>query len=208
MRTCSVSATGDGNVIVRSNWRRFILTRPGPLSLIIAPLMVSPSLCFALGQSVESLYSPLTGPQCKSVMQNHETGAAKDECVGVGGFRLFVLNDDSRASVTVVTPEGKEFPLAYWDVVTHAFSNLGAKAEWRVVHNGSKVQPKALIVRVEYSDQSNVAAPKKKSVLSVAKISPDVICVVKVVSGGADANVRARAFADKAETKACLGPQP
>lgn len=53
-------------------------------------------------------------------------------CGGVGKFKLHVLDDDERSSVSVVAPDGEIFPLEYWEVVTHSFSSLGAGAEWRV----------------------------------------------------------------------------
>lgn len=208
MRQSSVSCLGQGRVSGPVMRILVIFAQLSIFCLVIAQPIVKPPLFFAQEQDIESVYSPLSGSKCKQLQKDPETGAAKDECVGVGGFRLLVLNDDDRSSVTVVTPEKKEFPLDYWNVVTHAFSSLGAKAEWRVARRGSKEMPIGLIVRVEYMDQSNVAAPQKRSVLSVAKIGPDQSCVVQIVKNGVDANTRARAAADNAATKACLEPQP
>jgi hypothetical protein len=177
-------------------------------ALALLQFAVRPAPVHAQQVGVESIYTRLSGNECRQLQQDPETGAAKDECRGVDGLRLILLNDDNRASVTVITPENKVFPLQYWDVVTHSFSNLGAKAEWRVVREGSKTRPIALIVRVEFMDQSNVAAPRKKSVLSVAKITPESICVVQNVTNDADANARARVAADNAADKPCLVPKP
>jgi hypothetical protein len=108
-------------------------------------------------------------------------------------------------SVTVVGPEKQEHPLGYWDVVTHAFSSLGKKAEWRVVRSNGKMSPIALIVRVNYIDQSNPAAPKHESCLAVAKITEDKVCVTDKIKG-ANANERARQAADQSAEKDCLAP--
>ena len=155
-----------------------------------------------------SMYTPLSGDQCKSRESDKETGSATDECAGVGGFRLLILSDDSRSSLTLVSPAKKEFPLDFWNVVTHSFSTLGSRAEWRVKKDGTRMVPFALIVRVNYTDQTNVAAPRKKSVLSVAKITSEEACVVGVVQGDARGNERARSLADEAAGKPCLQSKP
>jgi hypothetical protein len=160
------------------------------------------------GVPAESLYSALIGENCRTVKQDTETASSVTECAGVGGFRLLVIHDDARSSVTVVTAEGKRFPLEYWNVVTHAFSELGTKAEWRVLGDRGKVAPIALIIRVTYDDQENIAAPSKRSVLAVAKITPESICVVQMVQNAQQANESARKSADTAATRPCLPPLP
>jgi hypothetical protein len=57
-------------------------------------------------------------------------------------------------------------------------------------------------------DQTDVATPKKKSVLAVAKITPTQICVTQNVKSGAEDNARARAAADSSATRGCLEPLP
>jgi hypothetical protein len=105
----------------------------------------------------------------------------------------------------VVAPEAKQFPLEYWDVVTPAFSDLGAKAEWGLLRDREKMTPVALIVRVRYAaEKSGAAAPKKTSVLAVAKITPASICVVRTVQDGPQANEHARTAADAAAKQLCL----
>jgi hypothetical protein len=159
------------------------------------------------GVPAESLYSALIGENCRTVEQDTETASSVTECAGVGGFRLLVIHDDARSSVTVVTAEGKRFPLEYWNVVTHAFSELGTKAEWRVLGDRGKVAPIALIIRVTYDEQENIAA-SKRSVLAVAKITPESICVVQMVQNAQQANESARKSADTAATRPCLPPLP
>jgi hypothetical protein len=169
--------------------------------LILAASLMSAVVCSARAAvPVESAYSGLVGKNCRSVEKGTHAAYSMADCGGVGGFRLLVLHDDDRASVTVVTPEGKKFPLEFWDVVTPAFSDLGARAEWRILRDREKVTPIALIVRVNYTGKkSAAAAPTPTSVLAVAKI-----CVVRAVQDGRRANEQARKAADAASTRPCL----
>lgn len=153
-----------------------------------------------------SIYTPLSGPQCKVVARQAETGATVSKCPGVGGFVLRVLVDDSRASITLVGPDKKEHPLDLWNVVTRSFSSLGPRAEWRVIHKGGKPDPIALIARVEYSDQSDPAKPAKKSALAVAKVSAEQVCVTAKIPASPNANEQAREAAGKARSQPCLMP--
>jgi hypothetical protein len=109
-------------------------------------------------------------------------------------------------SLTLLAPDGKEYPLDLWTIVTQSFSTLGEKAEWRVVHTSGKVIPVALIVRVNTTSQENPDKPEKKSYLVVAKITPEKVCVTHMIASSAEANVRARQFADDAARKECLTP--
>src|SRR3569832_972286 len=80
----------------------------------------------------ESVYTEITPARCQTV-ETHEEGASSvQKCAGVAGYGLLVEDNDLRQSVTVVSPDGKQHPLNYWQVVTNAFSSLGEKAEWRV----------------------------------------------------------------------------
>jgi hypothetical protein len=119
-----------------------------------------------------------------------------------------VLHDDNRSSVTVVTPEDKRFPLEFWNVVTRAFSDVGGKAEWRIELQSGNASPIGLVVRVNYLDQTNLARPKNKSVLAVAKITTNEACVVQIVTSTATANVRARKLADNSASQRCLPQLP
>lgn len=156
--------------------------------------------------SVASVYTPLTGAQCRVVNRQQETGATVSKCPGPAGYSLLVLEDDSRTSITVVSPAQKKHPLDYWGVVTRAFSSLGPRAEWRVARRGGKPEPLALIVRVEHTDQQDPDKPVKKSTLAVAKITVGQICVTDKIPGGQNANAQARDAAASSRSKACLAP--
>ncbi|HEX8611756.1 MAG TPA: hypothetical protein VF800_10770 [Telluria sp.] len=154
--------------------------------------------------NVESVYTDLEGKSCKKSIDDKTTGAYTLTCPGVGKFMLHVLDDDGRSSVNVVTPDKQVFALKYWDVVTHGFSSLGKKAEWRVTRVDGKIIPAALIVRVNAMDQSDPEHPKRVPVLVVAQIRKVEACVVKTIgAGSAAANAEARAIADGPE-QPCL----
>src|SRR4051812_26301558 len=64
----------------------------------------------------DSLYTDLSGADCHSEKEDKETGASVERCPGIAGYALLVQNDDDRASVTVVSPDGTQHPLDYWNV--------------------------------------------------------------------------------------------
>lgn len=181
-----------------------------PRALNAAILFV---LMFALTESInaqtklESVYSDLSSSKCKTTEVDKETGSSTQRCPGVGGYGLLLLDDDSRQSITVVAPDGKNHPLDFWEVITGAFSSVGNKAEWRVTRSKGKVSPAALIVRVNASEDS--ANPSRlTSYLAVVKVTPEKICVTNKISPGVKANEEARQAADSASTAACLKVAP
>jgi hypothetical protein len=137
-------------------------------------------------------------------MIDEESGSTVHECPGIAGYKLNVLTDDARQSITIIAPDKKEYPLNYWDVVTRHFSSIGGKAEWRVVKQKGKNIPIALIVRLKY--QENSEPPQWKSVLTVAKITPTEICVTDKISPSPNQNEQARQAADSASQRPCLEP--
>ena len=152
---------------------------------------------------LESVYSDISSSKCRTIEVDKETGSSTQSCQGIAGYKLLVLDDDARQSITVVTPGGKKHPLDFWQVVTYAFSSVGSKAEWRVARSKGKVSPVALIVRVNASEDS--ANPSRlTSYLAVVKVTPEKICVTHKIPPGAKANEDARHAADTAQTAACL----
>lgn len=70
-------------------------------------------------------------------------------CRGVLGYHLLLSEEDIRQTVNVISPDGKEHPLLFYQVVTGAPSYLGKKAEWRV----QKFKKKAEAPRPHHSSQ-------------------------------------------------------
>lgn len=153
-------------------------------------------------QSATSIYTELAEDKCKVIVSDEESGSTVHECPGIAGYKLNVLTDDARQSITVIAPDKKEYPLNYWDVVTRHFSSIGDKAEWRMIKKGKQTIPAALIVRLKY--QENSEPPQWKSVLTVAKITPTEICVTDKILASPKQNELARTAADSASQRACL----
>jgi hypothetical protein len=150
-----------------------------------------------------SVYTDITGSRCRTISVDRESGASVQSCPGVAGYKLEVEDDDARMSISVVAPGGKKSELSYWQVITHNFSSLGNKAEWRVTNNKGKTTPVALIVRVNANeDPSN--PQKTTSYLAVAKITATKTCVTDKIGPSATANEKARRAADAAATRPCL----
>lgn len=172
------------------------------LSVILIVLSVADPSAMAAG--MRSVYTDLSGKECNTIREDKETGSSTKRCPGVAGFSLLVEDDDARMSLTVVTPDNRQHPLNYWNIVTRSFSSLGKKAEWRVVDDEGKLKPIGLIVRVDASEQDDPQTPKKKSYLAVAKISAAEICVTAKIGPVKNANEDARQAADHAHAEACL----
>jgi hypothetical protein len=153
--------------------------------------------------SKSSVYTATGGKRCRTIEYLKETGDLTQSCPGVAGYKLEVADSDSRMSITVVSPGGQKSPLDYWNVITHGFSSLGDKAEWRVQKVNGKITPVALIVRVNASE--NPETPEKTtSYLAVAKITASKTCVTDKIGPSATANEQARRAADSAATRPCL----
>lgn len=161
---------------------------------------------------MESVYTDLEGKSCKKTILEEVTGTLVLKCPGFGKFTLEVFEDDDRSTVNIVSPQKNVFELDYWNVVTHSFSSLGKKAEWRVARVDGKLVPAALIVRVNGTDQSDLSHPKRVSLLAVAQIRKGEACVVKTIgAGSANANAEARVIADGPELpclKTVAPPEP
>lgn len=167
-------------------------------------ILLSGGLGSANGQEkLESVYSNLASSSCKTIELDKETSASTQSCRGIAGYKLLVHDDDSRQSITVVTPDGKKHDLDFWQVITNHFSSVGNKAEWRVIRKKGKLSPVALIVRVNASEDP--ANPTRTtSYLAVAKLTADKICVTNKIGPGANANTDARRAADSASKVNCL----
>jgi hypothetical protein len=172
------------------------------ISLILALLLCSAVIVEA--QTNSSVYTPLAEKQCKTIKgPDPQTNDYEGRCRGVAGYSLIVTEGDLRQNVTVVTPKGAKHSLELWDVISGAFSSVGAKAEWRMAKQNGKLTPVALIIR--YNANEDVESPNKQtSYLAVTKITDAEICVTDKINPGAKANEDARRAADTAATKPCL----
>lgn len=151
--------------------------------------------------SVKSVYTELSGKGCSPERTTSEVSSERT-CSGVEGYKLIVQNDDERDSIAIVTPDGRQHPLNFWETVSKgAFAYLGQKAEWRVANRNGKDVPIALIVRLEVKAGGSL---KGGSYLTVSKITEQGICVTDRIDPAADANEKARVAADSSAGKPCL----
>ena len=150
-----------------------------------------------------SIYTDISDASCTVIPASGEPNEEDGlKCRGPAGFNLLAQSGDLRATVTIVGPDGKEYPLGFPDTVTGGFSSLGPRAEWRV--RDAESVPYAVIVRVSASENPD-KPDEKTSWLAVAKITAEAVCVTDKIKGGIDDNARARAAADAAASKPCLG---
>lgn len=170
--------------------------------IFLAPILTTGDSIKAQAK-LESIYSDLSESKCRTIEVDKETGSSTQRCPGIAGYKLLVLDDDARQSITVITPDGKEHPLDFWQVITHGFSSVGTKVEWRVVRSKRKASPVALIVRVNASEDPENST-RLTSYLAVVKVTPEKICVTQKIPPGASANETARHAADSAQAAACL----
>jgi len=157
-----------------------------------------------LAQSNTSVYTNLTGRQCKTLKStSSEGGSYEGQCPGVAGYKLLVQEGDLRQNIIVITPRGEKQSLELWNVVGSSFSSLGEKAEWRMKGAGAKASPVGLIVRYHVANPED--STKGTSWLAVVRISSATsqICVTESIAPGADQNLKARAAADNSASKPC-----
>jgi hypothetical protein len=175
--------------------------RSGPVSSTAAIVLLGCAGVASAADPARSVYTDISEKKCKLIAPS---GEPEDDgglsCHGPAGYSLLALSNDLRATVNVVTPDGTEAPLEFYNVITGHFSTLGPRAEWRVGKDGL---PYALIVRVSASEDPE--DPRKKtSYLAVARIGTEAICVTDRIDPGPDDNARARAAADASHTRPCI----
>ena len=154
-------------------------------------------------QGVESVYTELDEKRCKTIEFEHEGYSWTRDCPGVAGYKLHHLQGDERASITVVSPDGRQHPLEFWSTVSPAFSSVGPRAEWRVRRGGARPEPFALIVRFNaHEDPEKIE--RFTSYLVVARLAPGAVCVTDRIEPGPRANEEARRAADASASKPCL----
>ena len=150
-----------------------------------------------------STYTKLDKASCNVVATRDEGGYMLQKCRGVAGFDLLLESFDSRDEVRVAHSSGGES--LHLDEITVEFNNVGEVLEWRFA--GKTVV--ALILRLVVDESDGPDHPRSHPLLIVAKVRPAGSCVVQVVDARArrDANTRARQFADRAQSSACLWPE-
>lgn len=159
---------------------------------------------FAQTKKIETIYTSLDDKACKTIESNpNEGGSYRGMCLGVGGYKLELLEGDIRQTINIITPKKKRYELELWTVVSSAFSFVGQKAEWRVTRKGQTITPIALIIRFNAS-KSPDTPEVNNSFLAIAKITKNSACVTDVVEPTVkNQNAVARQLADASANKPC-----
>jgi hypothetical protein len=164
--------------------------------LLVFLSLIFSTTYFAQNKSVYTNLNTQT-PSCKNLNPNDRTpGVYNGICEGVAGYKLGMNDDDSRMSISVITPQEKAFALDFWGHFRN-FSYVGEKAEWRMKGD----RPVALIIRYNVSDKGDTG--ETTSYLMVSKITGTTACVTDIVKPGKNQNLTAQKLADRAATKPC-----
>lgn len=155
------------------------------------------------GDQIESIYTDLDPKKCKTIESEMEGYYSVQECPGVAGYKLQVVESDIRQTINVIAPSGGKYELDFPKNVSYAFSYVGQKAEWRVRKEDGRIRPVALIVRYNTSGIPE-ADIKDMSYLVVTKFEGEFICITDVVKPVKNANEKARQLADASAGKPCL----
>ncbi|HEV2734139.1 MAG TPA: hypothetical protein VGV85_04840 [Longimicrobiaceae bacterium] len=158
----------------------------------------------ATADSLRSVVTSIAEGRCTTLEVDPETSGSTQECPGIAGYKVLVLDDDARMSITLRSADGAEHPLNLWGTVTSAFSSLGDSLEWRVRGAGEGAAPVALVVEVRASEAPE--DPERVTVYrAVAKVGPGGSCVTDKLAGAAARDEVLRA-ADAAPGRPCLAP--
>jgi hypothetical protein len=159
---------------------------------------------------IESVFTDLSITSCQEFLdQDDPNDTPYRKCPGVLGYTLVTRRVDSgRQSISVLTPAQEEFPLDYHEFVTRHMFHLDNKAEWRVIMTNGKKIPIALIVRVQAHEEMRQPERVTHSYLSVAKITPNEICVTDRILVDSLSPAEVRSTTDTAREKECLPAQP
>jgi hypothetical protein len=158
----------------------------------------------AAADTLRSVVTSIAEGRCTTLEAHPETGGSTQECPGIAGYKVLVLDDDARMSITLRSADGAEHPLDLWGTVTSAFSSLGDSLEWRVRGAGEGAAPTALVVEVRANESPE--DPERVIVYrAVAKVGPAGSCVTDKLAGAAARDEVLRA-ADAAPGRPCLAP--
>ena len=145
----------------------------------------------------KSIYTSTKTSSCRTILSTSEgAGSYIGECMGIGGYKVRLIEGDIRQTLDIITPGKRKFELNFWHIFS-SFSSVGDKIEWRMKGK----QPVALIARYNVADPEN--SQKSTSYLLVSRIGINGACVTDVIEPGPDQNEKARKLADQAADKPC-----
>ena len=167
------------------------------LSVLMAIVWISPASGAGSARKTPTFSSEitrLTVPPCQTLEASPEGANGTRLCPGLIGFQLLLLDSDSRMSVTILTPDGKQHALDFWNTVTPKFSSLGENAEWRLRNQAGRSEMVGVIFRLKIQEDPETA--RQVIYLVVAKIDHSRICVVGKLPDQSKTLREARRLAD------------
>jgi hypothetical protein len=118
------------------------------------------------------------------------------------GYQLLVIDSDSRMTITVVDPGGREWPLVYDEVISRNFTSLGQQAEWQVLDGSATKSTLLLTVKVEANEDPD--SEKVTPYWAVARVSSAGSCVTARVDSGPNEAAQLAEARMAAATGPCL----
>ena len=163
------------------------------LSFILAFALASG---LAASAQAKSVYTSTKTSACRTISSHpDEAGSYEGECLGVGGYKVRLIEGDIRQTLDIISPTKKKSELKLWEMFP-SFSAVGEKLEWRTKGG----VPFALIFRYYVADPSG---GKGSQYLFVTKLGKSSSCIVDIVDPMAKQNEKARELADASAGKPC-----
>jgi hypothetical protein len=164
-----------------------------------------PSSATAVASEVQIVSTSLDPSACRQDTDPADPNSMPFRiCPGVEGYELIVRRVESgRISIDVVDPARRRHPLDFANTVTRHRSGIGGRAEWHVTGNAGRRTPVAVIVPVQSLESDDDPAQVTRTILAVAKLTPETACVVDRPDDGTPAATTARAAASTAPTRPC-----
>ncbi len=158
--------------------RRAIWSLCGLAALSAAP---------AAAQTLSSRYTILDPHRCRTIEIIPEGDSVRLRCPGLAGIPLFVNEGDGRSEIDAGIDDDQ------WESLP-AFNTIGDRVEWRLVDG----RPFAIIYRLRVAATSEQPAGSTLIVEAIGHGAGAPGCRIGEVDGALpDANVRARALADR-----------
>jgi len=171
--------------------------------LVLTWLAVGPALAADAtpeGVHAESVRTEISSAACAALPESEGGGL---RCPGTAGYELLVRDDEGRASLSVVSPDGTVHDLRFPEVVSRSASKLGPQAEWRMKTGETGV----LTIRLDAHEDPE-DPEKMTSYLVGVKIDAGEVCAGYRIAPGDLQESFAQEYADEGNGWKCLAPLP
>jgi hypothetical protein len=178
------------------------------LALTVAAVAATFGCTSAIGQSIESAYTPLDLDRCHHVTGKDVEDYGTWQCAGYRAIAVWVAAGDQRSYVSYGS-NAKNEPAAKQTLA--AFNTVGRMIEWRL-ERGRDGQPRPFATILRWSTTiSDEHDTVRGQLLVVTRLGPGGVCHVGYVDARAnrDSNALARQIADEhARPFRCASDKP